>query len=328
MFKWGVLSGAKIGIEHLIPAIAESSNGIISGIACRNRDDAVNIASQFNIEHTFDDYEALLASPDIDGIYLPIATSHHVYWTKRAAEAGKHVLCEKPIAMTAEEVDELITLRDKTGLLISEAFMVYYHPQWQKVKRLIADGAIGSLTHIQAGFSFYTVDPKNTRNDPALGGGALRDLGVYPVVTARLATGKEPLRVRAEIQFSEEFGVDYFTNATLQFDGFSMTFYCSTQLSLYQDMGFHGDKGRIHLSAPFNAELYDHSRVHIYNENDKTETSFIYHDVRQYRLEVEAFVKAVNDRNTDHCSLENSRANQRIIDALFEAGQSGDWVYI
>lgn len=325
MFRWGILSGAKIAEEHLMPAISESHNGIISGIACRNPKDAESLATHFNIQHVFADYEEMLASPDIDGVYIPIATAHHVYWTTRAAQAGKHVLCEKPLAMSASEINDLIKLRDATGKLISEAFMVYYHPQWQKVRSLLSDGAIGDLKHIRGAFSFYTDDPKNTRNVAELGGGALRDIGVYPIVTARMATGQEPLRLRADIQFSAEFGTDIFTNATLEFDGFSMSFYCSTQLSLYQDMSFHGDKGRIHLSAPFNAGLYDHARVHLFNNIDKSEVSFQYNDVRQYRLQAEAFVDALNNQEVDYFTLENSRANQRVIDALFRAGQSGNW---
>jgi len=328
MFKWGILSGANIGIKHLLPAISESSNGIVSGIACRNINDAKNIATHFNIESVYDDYDALLASPDIDGIYIPAPTSHHFYWVKRAAEAGKHVLCEKPISMAAEEVDELIVLRDKSGLLISEAFMVYYHPQWEKVRSLLSEGTIGSLTHINGAFSFHTIDPKNTRNIAELGGGALRDIGVYPVVTARMACAKEPLRVRAQTQYSADFGTDIFTTAALEFDDFSMNFYCSTQLSLYQEMSFHGDKGRIHVSAPFNAGLYGHARVHVYDDDASSETQFSFSDVRQYRLQVEHFVEAVKDRNKDYFSLENSRANQRVIDALFEAGESGDWIDI
>lgn len=325
MFRWGILSGAKIAKEHLMPAISESRNGIISGIACRNPNDAKPLAAQFNIEHIFADYDELLASPDIDGVYIPIATAHHVYWTTRAAKAGKHVLCEKPLSMIAAEIDDLIKLRDATGKLISEAFMVYYHPQWQKVRSLLADGAIGELMHVRGAFSFYTDDPKNTRNVPELGGGALRDIGVYPIVTARFATGQEPLRLRADTKFSAEFGTDIFTNATLEFDNFSMSFYCSTQLSLYQDMSFHGDKGRIHLSAPFNAGLYDHARVHLFNNKDKSENTFRYNDARQYRLQVETFVDAVENRKVDYFTLENSRANQRVIDALFRAGQSGNW---
>lgn len=325
MFKWGILSGAKIAKEHLIPAISESHNGIVSGIACRNIDDAVAIASQFDIKQVFANYDELLASPDIDGIYIPIATSHHFHWTKRAVQAGKHVLCEKPLALTTAEIDELITLRDETGMLISEAFMVYYHPQWQKVRSLLSDGAVGELKHIRGAFSFYTNDPNNTRNVPELGGGALRDIGVYPVVTSRIATGQEPKRLRAETQYSPEFGMDMFTNATLEFDGFTMSFYCSTQLSLYQDMSFHGDKGRIHLDVPFNAGLYDHARVHIYNNADMTENSFKYNSPRQYCLQVEAFVDAVSNRENDHFTLENSLANQRVIDALFRAGKSGNW---
>ena len=325
MFRWGIISGAKIAKEHLIPSIAESSNGIVSGIACRNLNDAKALASRFDIKHVFADYDDLLASPDIDGVYIPVATAHHMHWTKRAIKAGKHVLCEKPIALDASEIDELIALRDQSGLLISEAFMVYYHPQWKKARELIADGAIGNLKHIQGAFTFFTDDPKNTRNIPELGGGALRDIGVYPVVTSRITTGQEPLKLRAETQYSPEFGTDIFTSASLQFDGFTMSFYCSTQLSLYQEMSFHGDAGRIHLDAPFNAGLYDHARVHIYNDKDMSQTSHQYNNAHQYTLQVEAFVNAVNDRNHDHFTLENSRANQRVIDALFRAGKSGDW---
>lgn len=326
MFRWGILSTAKIGRDHLLPAIAESQSGVLSGIASRSKDRAQDVANRFGIPHVFDSYEALLESSDIDGVYIPLPTSQHVEWSEKAARAGKHVLCEKPIALHADQINQLIATRDETGCLISEAFMVTYHPQWQMVRQLIADRKIGELRQINGIFTYFNRDPSNMRNQPNLGGGGLPDIGVYPTVTSRFATGLEPKRIRAEVEFSHQFGTDKFANVTLDFGNFSMNFYCSTQLALHQEMSFHGSKGRIALPAPFNAGLFEFAAVEHFDNETQSITRHKFSGVQQYALQIDAFVAAVKDRSKPHFSLEDSKANQAVIDAIYAAGRSGDWV--
>ena len=204
MFRWGILSTAKIGREQLIPAIVDAENGVLSAIASRDLKKAKALAERFGAEHAFGSYEAMLASDKIDGVYIPLPTSQHVEWAAKAAEAGKHVLVEKPLALDAKDIAKLIKLRDKKKVLISEGFMVTYHPQWIKVRDLVQSGAIGTLRYVQGAFTYFNVDPKNMRNILALGGGALPDIGVYPTVSTRFVTGKEPKRVHGDGRARQE----------------------------------------------------------------------------------------------------------------------------
>ena len=205
MFRWGVLSTAKIGRDQVIPAIVEAENGVLAAIASRDIKKGRALAKRFGALHAFGSYEELLASDTVDGVYIPLPTSQHVEWAAKAAEAGKHVLVEKPLALDAKDIAPLIKLRNRKKVLISEAFMVTYHPQWLKVRELVRSGAIGKLRHVQGAFTYYNVDPKNMRNQLSLGGGALPDIGVYPTVSTRFVTGKEPKRVQATIERDKKF---------------------------------------------------------------------------------------------------------------------------
>ncbi len=325
MFRWGILSTAKIGREQVIPAIASSENGCVYGIASRDLAKAETLAKSCGAPHSYGSYEALIADENVDGVYIPLHTSGHIEWSIKAAKAGKHVLCEKPIAMEAGEIDELIALRDSKGLVISEAFMVNYHPQWHKVRALIADGQIGELHHVQGAFTYHLVDETNMRNQPELGGGGLRDIGVYPVVTTRIVAGKEPKRLRSTVDYDPKFKTDRFARVEAEFDGFSLDFYCATQLAPRQSMVFHGSKGLITLDAPFNPGIYDQSRVRVFDGIHRLEEVFGFGDVNQYTLQCEEFVRATKGKG-EVFSLENSRANQRVIDACFEAGATESWV--
>lgn len=231
MFRWGVLSTAKIGREHLLPAMVEAENGVLSAIASRDLSKAKALADRFGARHAFGSYEELLASKEVDGVYIPLPTSQHVEWAAKAIEAGKHVLVEKPLALDAKDILPLIKLRDQKKVLVCEAFMVIYHPQWIKVRELIASGAIGRLRHVQGAFSYYNVDPSNMRNQLDLGGGALPDIGVYPTVSTRFSTGKEPLRVQATIERDKTFGTDIYSSIRADFGDFELSFYLSTQMA-------------------------------------------------------------------------------------------------
>ena len=328
MIRWGILGTAKIAREHLVPAIQASRNGLMQAIASRSQQSADAFAHRYGIPVAFGSYEAMLESDDVDAIYIPLPTSQHVEWTRKCLEAGKHVLCEKPISLNAREITPLIAARDMSGKVASEAFMVTYHPQWHKVRALLQEGAIGTLRHIQAAFSYHNVDPGNMRNQVALGGGGLPDIGVYPTVTARFATGREPLRARASIVRDPDFGTDVYANCQYDFGDFDMTFYCSTQMALRQTMTFHGDQGFIDVTAPFNAELYDAVDVCLYNQDHSAGQTWAFRQVNQYVLEVEAFGDKVGGGDVPVFSLESAQANQACIDALYAADLDDGWVEV
>lgn len=325
MLKFGVLSTARIGREHLIPAIQSASNASLIAISSRKLSNAKKLAEQTGAPLAFGSYEEMLASDEIDAVYIPLPTSHHVEWSVKAANAGKHVLCEKPISLKAGEIKKLINARDKNQVIVSEAFMITYHPQWIKIRELLAKGAIGTLRHIDASFTYFNTDPKNMRNKPELGGGALPDIGVYPTVAARFATGMEPTRVQAIIDYDPKMKTDRYANILAEFPGFKMTFYVSTQLGNRQSMVFHGDKGFIELSAPFNSNLYEGDEVRIHNANHGETKVFRFTGLNQYVLEIEAFAKAAAGKKQHLFSLEESVLNQRVIDAIYKSGKSGRW---
>ncbi|MBL0934622.1 MAG: Gfo/Idh/MocA family oxidoreductase [Rhizobiaceae bacterium] len=328
MFRWGVLSTAKIARDHVIPAILESENGVLAAIASRDAARARALADRFGAPHAFGSYEALLASDTVDGVYIPLPTSDHVEWAIKAADAGKHVLVEKPLALKAIDIQPVIDARNRNRVAISEAFMVFYHPQWAKVRDLIAGGAIGRLRHVQGAFSYFNRDPDNMRNRPELGGGALPDIGVYPVVTTRIATGGEPKRVRATIERDPDFGTDIYASVSADFGTFDLSFYCSTQMALRQEMAFHGEEGFIQVQAPFNAGDFDHHRIELHDQRRAEARVFRFPGTRQYRLEVEAFARAAGGEETPIFTLENSVRNQRVIDAVYAAGAGGGWAEI
>lgn len=321
MFRWGILSTANIGITQVLPAIAASETGVVQGIASRDAARARAVADRFNAPLSFGSYEDLLASDQIDGVYIPLPTSQHIEWSLKAAEAGKHVLCEKPIALKAEEIDRLIAARDRHQVVISEAFMVYYHPQWAKVRELIASGQIGRLRMVQGCFTYFNNDPANMRNQVALGGGALPDIGVYPTVVTRMVTGQEPQEIFARIERDPDFGTDRYATVLARFAAFDLSFYVATQLSGRQQMVFHGDQGMITVHAPFNAGKYDHARVTWYDSSHTASQEWTFSNINQYSLQADAFVRFARGEKEVLFSLENSKANQHVIDRIYAAAE-------
>lgn len=328
MFRWGILSTAKIGQEQVIPAILESDNGVVQGIASRDLRTARALADRFGVPQVFGSYDEMLESEHIEGVYIPLPTSHHIEWTLKAVAAGKHVLCEKPIALQADKIDALIKARDDSGLLVCEAFMVAYHPQWHKVTELMADHAIGPLRQVQGAFTYNNMDPKNTRNQLSMGGGGLPDIGVYPIVATRITTGREPLRVSASVKRDLEFGTDIWASVRADFGDFEMSFYCSTQMDLRQHMVFHGENGWIEVTAPFNARDYGTAKVRLHRDSNNEVQEFRFADKNQYRLQVENFVRVARGGDDPVFTLENSKLNQRVIDAIYVAGETEAWVAV
>ncbi|MEQ1951413.1 Gfo/Idh/MocA family oxidoreductase [Mesorhizobium sp. CN2-181] len=325
MFRWGVLSTARIGREQLLPAIQDAENGVLTAVASRDLAKARALADRFGAPHAFGSYEEMLASDTIDGVYIPLPTSQHVEWAIKAADAGKHVLVEKPLALDARDIAQVIAARDRNKVLVCEAFMVVYHPQWKKVRELVQGGAIGRLRHVQGAFSYYNVDASSMRNIPELGGGALPDIGVYPTVSTRFVTGKEPVRIQSTVDRDEKFGTDIYSSTKADFGDFHLTFYCSTQMALRQFMVFHGEKGFIEVHAPFNAGDYDHHRIELHNQNHTEATVFRFPATRQYRLEAETFARAAQGGGDAVFTLEDSVKNQKVIDAIFRAAEKDGW---
>ena len=328
MFRWGILSTAKIAREHVVPEIGESDNGVVAAVASRDLARAQDFAARFNIPNAFGSYEEMLASDTIDGVYIPLITSEHIAWSLKAAEAGKHVLCEKPISLHASEIAPLIEARDRLGVLIAEGFMVTYHPQWKKIRELLADGAIGKLRHVQGAFSYFNRNAADMRNKPDQGGGALPDIGVYPTVTTRFVTGAEPQRVQAAVERDPEFGTDRYASVKADFGGFELTFYVSTQMALRQNMVFHGDAGFIEVHGPFNAGDYDHAFFTLYNNGHDQAQIHRFPGARQYRLMAETFVRKARGEDVEIFTLEDSVRNQKLIDAVYRAGDRDGWEHV
>ncbi len=325
MFRWGILSTAKIGREQLIPAIQDAGNGVLAAIASRDGDKAKALADQTGAPHAFGSYEEMLASDVIDGVYIPLPTSQHVEWAVKAADAGKHVLVEKPLALKAEDIQPVIEARDRNKVVVAEAFMVTYHPQWLKARELVQGGAVGRLRHVQGAFSYYNVDPDNMRNRTDLGGGALPDIGVYPTVATRFVTGTEPQRLQARVDRDPNFGTDFYASIKSDFGDFELSFYVSTQMALRQSMVFHGDEGYLEVESAFNAAAYGDQAVVLYNRDHSEATRYRFAEAKQYRLQVEAFARRAAGEDVPCFTLEDSVRNQKVIDAIYRAGKSDQW---
>ncbi len=325
MLRFGILSTAKIGNEQVVPAIQDAENCVVTAFASRDLGKARKLADRFGAPHAFGSYEEMLASDVIDAVYIPLPTSQHVEWSIKAAEAGKHVLSEKPIALNAGQIEELIKVRDRTGKLITEAFMVTYSPVWLKVRELLRQKAIGELKHVQGAFTYFNRDPSNMRNIPELGGGALPDIGVYPTIVTRFATEAEPQRVQAEVERDPTFGTDILSNVKADFGSFKLTFYIATQMAARQIMVFHGTEGYIEVKSPFNAVRWGAEEIEVTNQNHGTSQIFRFQDSRQYKRQAEAFARATQGEAVEFVTLENSLKNQRFIDAIYRAGEHGGW---
>ncbi|MHB0951005.1 MAG: Gfo/Idh/MocA family protein [Allorhizobium sp.] len=325
MLRFGILSTAKIGRELVVPAIQDAENCVVTAIASRDLAKARAMADRFSVPHAFGSYEEILASDLIDAVYIPLPTSQHVEWSIKAADAGKHVLSEKPIALKADEIDRVIAARDRNRVLISEAYMVTYAPVWRKVRTLLSEGAIGRLRHVQGAFTYFNRDPANMRNVPELGGGALPDIGVYPAITTRFVTGKEPLRVQAVVERDPDFGTDIYSSVKADFGAFEMSFYVSTQMANRQSMIFHGTEGFIEVRSPFNADRWGAEEVELTNQSHNLSQIFRFQDSRQYKCEAEAFARAAMGEKEEVVTLEYSRLNQKFIDAIYRASEKDGW---
>jgi predicted dehydrogenase len=326
--RWGVLGAAEIAIKKVIPAMQRGDWCEIAAIASRDLAKAQQAAAALGIPKAYGSYEALLADPDIEAVYNPLPNHLHVPWSIQCARAGKHVLCEKPLAMNVTEARELIAVRDRTGVKIGEAFMVSSHPQWLRARELVRSGSIGELRSIAGFFSYSNLNPANIRNIAEYGGGGLMDIGCYPIFTSRFLFGEEPRRVAAVMELDPQMHTDRLTSAILEYPSGQAIFTCSTQLVPYQRMQIFGTKGRIEIEIPFNAPPDRPTRLWIDDGGDLfgagiREEKFKVCD--QYTLQGDEFSRAVRGQGEVPVSLESALANMRVIDAVSRAARSGRW---
>lgn len=317
--RWGILGTAKIALAKVIPAMQRSEWCEITAIASRDLSKAKAAASELNIPNAYGSYEELLADNSIEAVYNPLPNNLHVPWTVKAAAAGKHVLCEKPIALNANEARALIEVRNRTGVRIQEAFMVRTHPQWLETRRLIHSGRIGTLRSITGFFSYFNPDPTNIRNQLELGGGALMDIGCYPITISRFMFETEPSRVLSLIERDATTGTDTLTSAVLDFPNGRSTFTCSTRLAPYQRMIFMGTEGRIEVLIPFNAPNDQPTQILL---NDET-IEFPICD--QYEIQGSLFSRAIRENREQPIPLEDAINNMAVIDAVFRSATTSQW---
>lgn len=326
--RWGVLSTANIGLKKVIPAMQQGENTTVTAIASRDLAKARQAAAALNISTAYGSYEELLADPNIDAIYNPLPNQFHVPWTIKAAEAGKHVLCEKPIGLSAAEAKALLEVRARTGVKIGEAFMIRSFYQWLRLRELLDAGRIGQLRSITGVFSYNNVDPNNIRNKVESGGGAIYDIGCYLIHASRYAFKQEPKRVVACVDRDPQFKTDRLSSAVLEFEDGHSIFTCSTQLIPYQRIHFLGTCGRIELEIPFNAPPDRPTRLFIDSTGDLTGSGIsteIFPVADQYTMQGDAFAKAVREGTDVPVTIEDAIGNMSVIEAIFESARTCQW---
>lgn len=326
--RWGILSTAAIGTKKVIPGIQRSPHSEVVAIASRELGRAQATAKELGIPRAYGSYEALLADPEIDAVYNPLPNHLHVPLTLQAAKAGKHVLCEKPMAMNAAEAEQLRQCpKDR---LVIEAFMVRFHPQWLRAREILQSGALGELKAINVLFSYFNTDPANVRNQAEIGGGGIMDIGCYPIVGARFLFGAEPKRVVSLVERDPNFKTDRLASALADFgNGRQLAFTVSTQLVPYQTVQAMGTRGRLEIIIPFNAPQGEATTILI-DDGSALDRSSARRETLpvsdQYTEQAENFALAVLGRQTLPYGIEDSIQNMRILDALFQSERSGGWV--
>lgn len=334
--RWGVLSTALIGTAKVIPAMQRGQYCQVIGLASRELAKAQETAASLGIPRAYGSYEDLLADPDIDAVYNPLPNHLHVPWSIRALEAGKHVLCEKPIGLTSAEGQQLVdAARAHPHLKVMEAFMYRHHPQWQKARQLVNEGAIGPLRTIQTFFSYHLDDPTNIRNIAELGGGGLWDIGCYAISAPRFIFGREPLRVSGLVEFDPRFGTDRLASALLDFgpdaNGIAgtATFTVSTQLAPYQRVHIVGTSGRIEIEIPFNAPPDRPCRLWLQREGGfvagEGAQEILLPTADQYTVQGDLFAQAILNDSEVPTPIEDAVANMKVIERVFDSAAQGGW---
>ncbi|RKN80814.1 Gfo/Idh/MocA family protein [Ulvibacterium marinum] len=320
--QWGILGTATIAKEQVIPAMQKSNHCTVMGIASRDGEKAERIAKEFHIPKYYEGYQALLNDPEIEAVYIPLPNHLHVEWAKKALIAGKHVLIEKPIALSSKEGNELLAMAMQyPGLKVAEAFMYKFHPQWIKVKQMVDAEEIGELKTIQSSFSFFEDDPDSIVNIKPFGGGSLMDIGCYSISISRFLFGSEPKRVLANIEYHPEFKVDILASGILEFEGGSSSFFCATQLVENQQVQIFGTEGSIRFELPFNPPNDRPSKIWFTRKEVTTELEF--EPCNQYTLQADAFSLAILENEETGIPLEDAVYNLSVIEKMHESAASG-----
>jgi predicted dehydrogenase len=324
--RWGILGTAKIAREKVVPALFKARNAEVVAIASRSTEVAEREAASLRIPRAHGSYEGLLADTDVDAIYVPLPNHLHVDWSIRALEAGKHVLCEKPLGLDAADAQRLVdAARRHPDRVVMEAFMIRFHPQWRFARHLVDEGRIGALVSVHAHFSYRKTDPLDIRNQVGAGGGGLLDIGVYDVSSSRFLFGEEPRRVVAAVDHDPSLGIDRLASALLDFgDGRVATFTCGTQHAPYQRVHAFGGDGRIEIEIPFNAPQDGPCRLWHTAADGWCER--VFDRVDQYALQAEAFGDAVLAGEPAPLALDDAVANLRVLDAIVESARRREWV--
>ncbi len=326
VLRWGILSTANIATQKVIPGMRRAGRTEITAIASRDAELARSWADRLGIPTAHGSYEALLADPHVDAVYIPLPNHLHKEWSIAAARAGKHVLCEKPLALTAADAEEMIEAAESAGVHLMEAFMYRHHPSWVAVRELVASGRIGRLAAIQSWFSYFNDDTSNIRNILDFGGGALYDIGCYCVNLSRMLFGGEPVRITSAIRRDPTDGTDVLTSAILEFDGGIASFTCSTRTETDQRVHIYGDAGRISIAIPFNVPPDRPTTISLTAGGDPPvapATEIMTFETKDpYAAEAEAFASAVLDGGLTPVPPGDAVANLRVIEAIFGAAGS------
>jgi predicted dehydrogenase len=317
--RWGVLGAARIATTKVIPAMRQCRAAEVIAIASRDRERARSVAAELGVPRAYGSYEELLADPEVEAIYNPLPNHLHVPWSIRAAERGKHVLCEKPIALTAREALTLLDVRNRTGVLIQEAFMIRSHPQWVRAIEMVASGRIGTVRAVIGAFSYSNEDAANIRNIAEYGGGALMDIGCYLIHTARLVFGREPRRVAGLLDLDPRFGTDRLASVMLDFGSGHAVGTCGTQMVPYQRVHILGATGRIDIEIPFNAPPARPCRLFLDGTAIETEAC------DQYAIQADRFSEAISSGSRAPYPLEDSVMNMAVIEAAVRSAREGRW---
>lgn len=326
--RWGVLGAARIATNRVIPAMQQGAYSEVVGIASRDRIKAERTARELGIPKAYGSYEEMLADPEIEAVYNPLPNHLHVPLSIAAAEAGKHVLCEKPIGLDKADALKLLAARDRTGVTIGEAFMIESHPQWRRTVELVRSGRIGDLRYAVGAFGYFKDDFTNIRYVREWGGGGLLDVGCYPIKVSRMVFGEEPVRVAATLARHPDTGVDTLASAILEYPSGHCVFSCGTLVAGNQSMAFHGTKARIEIEVPYNARPGGTSRIRIDDGRDPFGGGLDIEEFAacdQYTLQGDAFSRAIRQRTPPPVPLEDSVKNMAVIDAVFRAAESGRW---
>ena len=323
--RWGIISTANIGLARVLPGMLQSEICEIAAMSSRDINKARAAADKLGIPKAYGSYEELLADPDIDAVYNPLPNHMHVDWSIKALNAGKHVLCEKPLGLDTKDAQRLLdAAADYPHLKVMEAFMYRFHPQWIEAKELVKNGSIGELKTIHSFFSYFNNDPNNVRNMLDIGGGGLMDIGCYSISLSRFLFGKLPKRVVGIVDRDPEFKTDRMTSGVLDFESGTSTFTCSTQLIPYQRVQIIGTMGRVEIEIPFNAPPDAETRLWIHSNEGMEEKCFPI--CNQYQLQGDAFSKAILENTPTPTPLADAIENMTVIDALFDSAESSTWV--